>query len=185
MPTSDASRNRRALSNRLALIGERRDVLVTLTATIAAIDWISGPHISVGLLYLLPLILAAWGGRTRIALAIALTLPVVRLSYFVFDVWEPPGTLAHVVLNAIVRAGVLVAAVLLIRHARRAGELEREVAVLRGMLPICMYCKRVQNTEGVWQPVEQYVGERTDAAFTHRVCPYCTDTHRGVFLGSR
>ena len=169
---------------RMESIGGHPGVLIGLTATIAALDWLSGPHVSLGLLYLVPLTLAAWSGRAWLALVIALVLPVLWLSYFVFDVWEPPGTLAHVVLNAVVRAIVLVVVALLIRRARRVGELEREVARLRGMLPICMYCKRIQDGEGRWQPVEQYVGDRLDAAFTHRVCPYCTDTHRGVFLGS-
>jgi hypothetical protein len=164
-------------------IGGNPGVLIGLTVTIAALDWISGPHVSLGLLYLFPLSLAAWCGSARLALAIALALPVLRLSYFVFDVWEPPGTFAHVFLNAVVRAVVLVAVALLIRRARRVRELEREVAMLRGMLPICMYCKRIQDTEGRWQPVEQYVSDRSGAAFTHCVCPYCTDTHRGVFLG--
>ena len=169
---------------RMVSIGGHPGVLIGLTATIAALDWISGPHVSLGLLYLVPLTLAAWSGRARLALVIALALPVLRLSYFVFDVWEPTGTFAHVVLNAVVRAAVLLAVALLIRRARRVGELETEVARLRGMLPICMYCKRIQDGEGQWQPVEQYVGDRSDAAFTHRVCPYCTDAHRGVFLGS-
>jgi hypothetical protein len=174
----------RTLLDRLRSLGGNPGILIALTAPIAALDWLSGPHVSLGLLYLVPLTLAAWYGHTRLALAIAVVLPVLRLSYFVFDVWEPPGTFAHVVLNATVRAGVLVAAVYLIRHTRRAKELEREVVALRGMLPMCLYCKRIQTTEGNWQPVEQYVAERSDAAFTHRVCPYCTDTHRGVFLGS-
>lgn len=169
---------------RLTSMAGHPGILIGFTAMIVAVDRMSGPHVSLGLLYLVPLTLAAWYGRTRLALAIALALPVVRLSYFVFDVWEPPGTFAHVVLNAAVRAGVLVAAVYLITHARRARELERELARLRGMLPICMYCKRIETAEGSWQPVEQYVADRTDAAFTHRVCPYCTGTHRGVFLGS-
>ena len=170
--------------DRLVSLGGRPAVVIGLAVTIAALDWLSGPHVSFGLLYLLPLTLAALCGWTRLALVIALALPVIRLSYFVFDVWEPPGSFAHVVVNAVVRAGVLVLVILLIRRSRRAKELEREVAILRGILPICMYCKRIQDAEGQWQPVEQYVGERSDAAFTHRVCPYCTDTHRGVFLGA-
>lgn len=157
---------------------------LTLTATVAVVDLISGPHLSFGLLYLVPLAVAAWYGSTPIALTIAILLPMVRLSFFAFDLWEPPGTFAHVALNASVRAGILILIVLLIRRTRRAGELERELAVLRGMLPICMYCKRIQDAEGHWQPVEQFVGARSGAAFTHRVCPICTDTHRDVFLGS-
>jgi hypothetical protein len=174
----------RTLLERIESIGGRPSVLIAVTVTIAVLDRLAGPHVSLGVLYLVPLALAAWCGRTWLALAIALALPMARLSYFAFDVWEPPGTFAHVAVNAAVRLTALVFAALLIRRARRARELERELATLRGLLPICMYCKRIQDAGGQWHPVEQYLGERSDAAFTHRVCPYCTDTHRGVFLGS-
>jgi hypothetical protein len=188
MPTSTdpkpQGRDRLVTVHRLSGFAARPAVWVALTLAIAAVDYLVGPHVHVGLLYLLPLALAAWFGRTRIALAIAVALPIARLSYFVFDVWEPPGTFGNTVVNAAVRAGALALAVILIRRARRARELEREVVALRGLLPICMYCKRVQDVEGQWHSVEQYVAARSEAAFTHRVCPYCTDTHRDIFLGA-
>lgn len=48
-----------------------------------------------------------------------------------------------------------------------------EVRVLRGFLPICAHCKCIRDDRGGWQPVEKYVGERTDAKFSHGVCPDC------------
>jgi hypothetical protein len=173
----------RAWGERLPLMG-RPGAWIGLTLGLAALDYLSGPHVHLGLLYLVPLTLAAWYGRTQVALAIALALPIARLSYFVFDVWEPPGTLGDATLNAAVRTAVLTLVVMLLRRARRARELEREIAVLQGLLPICMYCKRIQDADGRWHSVEQYVAARSGAAFTHRVCPFCTDTHRTVFLGA-
>ena len=181
----NVTRHGRTLLDRIVALVRHPAVLIGAALAIAVIDWVAGPHISPGLLYLIPLGLAAWYGHTRIALAIALALPAMRLSYFAFDIWEPPGTFSHVVVNAVVRAAALGLAALLIHRTRQTRELEREVAALRGMLPICMYCKRIENDAGQWQPVEQYVAERTDASFTHRVCPYCTGTHRAVFLGAR
>lgn len=188
MPTSTdlkaQEQGRHAWGERLSEFAARPGVWIGLTVSVAALDYFSGPHLHLGLLYLLPLTLAAWYGRTRIALAIAVTLPIAPLSYFVFDVWEPPGALGLTAVNAVVRAVVLTLIVTLIRRAHRARELERDIAVLRGMLLICMCCKRIQDDDGRWHSVEQYVTARSDAAFTHRVCPFCTDTHRGVFLGA-
>ena len=168
----------------LRALAARPAVWVGLTVALAALDYLSGPYVQLGLLYLLPLGLAAWYGSLHWALAVAVVLPAVRLSYFAFDLWEPPGTFADVAVNATVRAAVLALVAVLIRRARQARELEREVAVLRGLLPICTYCKRVQDPEGRWHSVEQYVSARAEVAFTHRVCPLCTATHGRVFLGT-
>jgi len=48
-----------------------------------------------------------------------------------------------------------------------------ENRVLRGILPICMHCKQIRDDEGGWQEIERYVSERTDARFSHGVCPDC------------
>jgi CHASE3 domain sensor protein len=48
-----------------------------------------------------------------------------------------------------------------------------EVKTLSGLVPICGWCKKVRNDTGFWQSVEQYVGSRTDATFSHGICPEC------------
>jgi CheY-like chemotaxis protein len=61
----------------------------------------------------------------------------------------------------------------------RVQELEEalaEVKTLRGLLPICMYCKKVRDEREAWQAVEEYVSSRSDAQFSHGVCPGCWDT---------
>jgi len=57
------------------------------------------------------------------------------------------------------------------------GELKQalgEVRTLHGLLPICSNCKSVRNDEGYWERIEVYIGERSDAAFTHGICPECS-----------
>jgi PAS domain S-box-containing protein len=48
-----------------------------------------------------------------------------------------------------------------------------EVKVLQGILPICASCKRIRTEEGRWDAVESYVRERTNAEFSHGICPDC------------
>ncbi len=50
-----------------------------------------------------------------------------------------------------------------------------EINELRGYIPICANCKKVRDDEGYWQQVEQYISERTDAQFSHSLCPECTE----------
>lgn len=47
------------------------------------------------------------------------------------------------------------------------------VTTLRGLLPICSWCKSVRNDEGYWQRVEDYITAHSEAEFTHGICPRC------------
>lgn len=57
-----------------------------------------------------------------------------------------------------------------VHHLERA---LAEVKTLTGLLPICAWCKRVRDDSGYWNQVEEYVAKRTDAEFSHSVCPEC------------
>lgn len=64
------------------------------------------------------------------------------------------------------------------RLAQRVVDLEEalaQVKVLEGIIPICMYCKRVRNEKEYWEQVEQYVSKRSDARFSHGICPGCLE----------
>jgi phosphoserine phosphatase RsbU/P len=60
--------------------------------------------------------------------------------------------------------------------AERVKELESALArvkYLRGLLPICAYCKKIRNDQNYWQQVETYIAEHSDAQFSHSICPAC------------
>jgi K+-sensing histidine kinase KdpD len=48
-----------------------------------------------------------------------------------------------------------------------------EIKTLRGLLPICMYCKKIRTKEEKWVEVEEYVRKHTQAQFSHGLCPSC------------
>jgi sigma-B regulation protein RsbU (phosphoserine phosphatase) len=50
-----------------------------------------------------------------------------------------------------------------------------QVKQLKGLLPICMFCKKIRNDENYWQQVEQYLVEHTEADFSHSICPECLE----------
>jgi tetratricopeptide (TPR) repeat protein len=47
------------------------------------------------------------------------------------------------------------------------------VKTLRGLLPLCAWCKKVRNDEGYWRDLVDHVKEHTEAAITHGICPDC------------
>jgi integral membrane sensor domain MASE1 len=50
-----------------------------------------------------------------------------------------------------------------------------EVKTLRGFIPICAWCHKVRDDAGFWQQIEKYLDARTDATFSHSICPSCAD----------
>lgn len=48
-----------------------------------------------------------------------------------------------------------------------------EVRTLRGLLPICAWCKRIRSEDGTWHALEAYVTQHSDASFSHGICPNC------------
>jgi cytochrome c553 len=62
------------------------------------------------------------------------------------------------------------------RLSERVVELEAAamtVKQLQGLIPICSYCKRIRSRGDDWEQLESYISGRTDAHFTHGVCPTC------------
>lgn len=48
-----------------------------------------------------------------------------------------------------------------------------DIKQLRGMLPICMHCKKIRDDQGFWQQVEHYIEHHADVAFSHGICTDC------------
>lgn len=48
---------------------------------------------------------------------------------------------------------------------------QQHVPRLEGLLPICMYCKKIRDAAAAWTPIEAYVRDRSAATFSHGICP--------------
>ena len=48
-----------------------------------------------------------------------------------------------------------------------------EIKTLSGLVPICSHCKKIRDDKGYWNQIEKYIGERSDAQFSHGICPEC------------
>lgn len=64
--------------------------------------------------------------------------------------------------------------------ADRIEKLEEALATiksLKGLIPICAYCKKIRNDGDYWQQLEIYISEHSEAEFSHGICPDCFDNH--------
>jgi hypothetical protein len=55
----------------------------------------------------------------------------------------------------------------------RAETSEKHAQHLEGLLPICSHCKKIRDTHDHWHRIETYIRERSDAEFSHGICPDC------------
>lgn len=66
-------------------------------------------------------------------------------------------------------------------HSRMIDEIQHTI---QGLLPICMECKKIRMDGGdsgnqqAWKEIESYISQRTDARFSHGICPECLDKVR-------
>lgn len=60
-----------------------------------------------------------------------------------------------------------------LRVAERILNLQREVVQLSGLLPICVYCKRIRELDDQWEGLETYLAKRMETSVSHTICPSC------------
>jgi hypothetical protein len=53
----------------------------------------------------------------------------------------------------------------------------KEIRTLRGILPICSFCKKVRDDKGHWEPLDVYVHKYSEADISHGICPDCVKEH--------
>lgn len=58
---------------------------------------------------------------------------------------------------------------------RKTAQMRHQIRTLSGLLPICAWCKKVRDDRGYWDQLEHYVHSRTDASFSHSICPDCKE----------
>lgn len=67
----------------------------------------------------------------------------------------------------------------------RLEEALASIKTLKGLIPICAWCKKVRDDRGYWKQVEYYVEAHSDAVFTHGICPECVKTVSEEHYSSR
>jgi PAS domain S-box-containing protein len=52
-----------------------------------------------------------------------------------------------------------------------------ELKTLRGIIPVCSFCKKVRDDQGYWEQVEVYIRKNSEANVSHGICPDCLRQH--------
>ena len=153
---------------------------VVMGAGILLLDLFTGPVLKFPILFVLPVALSAWFCNVRLAYTLAGSLPLgtFLIGYYM----DAPTDIAAIVINMLIRMFVLG---LLAFFAATVVRLNRLVKVLRGRLPICMWCKSIRKVDGTWEKLEKYISDHSEADFTHGLCPVCMKNHYGEWMGKK
>ncbi len=52
-----------------------------------------------------------------------------------------------------------------------------EIKTLRGILPLCSFCKKIRDDKGYWEQVDVYIYKYSEADISHSICPDCAKEH--------
>ena len=166
----------------------RLKVLLTLLGLllvllIAYADYLTGFGANLSVFYLIPIALVVWFVGRQAGLAIAGMGAIAWLLADILTDQTLPTTFLPYWRAAMRLAFFLIVVYLL--SGRRQAEAEREkligelqeavgnVKTLRGLLPICMSCKKVRDDKGYWNQIEIFIRGHYEAAFSHSICPEC------------
>jgi len=59
------------------------------------------------------------------------------------------------------------------KAAQEFAQAQETVRILRGLLSICAWCKKIRNEAGNWEQLEFYIHNHSHAEFTHGICQEC------------
>ncbi|MFW2367708.1 MAG: GAF domain-containing protein [Desulforhopalus sp.] len=59
-----------------------------------------------------------------------------------------------------------------------------EIKILRGIVPVCSYCKNIRDQSGQWATFEKFFQAHSEAKFSHGICPNCLEKEAPDVYGS-
>lgn len=152
-----------------------------LACGIFAIDLLTPVGVAIGVLYTTLVLLAMWSPHRWFIFLVAAVVSVLAEVGFLLSPGDPNWMAVSNRLLSLFT--IWVAAILSYLHKRDQQERERlildlqdsldHIKTLRGLLPVCVSCKKVRNGQGYWKSIDTYVSERAEAQITHGICPDC------------
>ena len=163
--------------NRLLKHRKRLPVLwAGVAAGILALDYATGPEIAFPFFFLIPVSLAARFNGRGWGVVFAVLLPLARPCFHFF--WDSSWDWLNVLSNAVIRILVLTLAAILVDLITRQAQ---EIRVLKGVLPVCSFCKKIRTPNQQWEQMEAYISRHSEALFSHTLCPTCAEKYYKEF----
>jgi Four helix bundle sensory module for signal transduction len=91
------------------------------------------------------------------------------------------GVFLSVVIAIVASYRVIKAEKVLLEEKNKLQEAFNEIKTLRGIIPICSHCKKIRNDDGIWEKIEKYFDEHSEAKFSHGICPDCMTKYYSGF----
>lgn len=141
------------------------------------VDYLTGPVYNFPVLIAIPIALAAWyNGRI---FGIVIGLFILSGELYIISLWHDSISYMVLVIYITVRLLIMLSFIFLIDTISRQ---KKEIRILKGFLPICSFCKRIRDESGAWVEIERYIDARSEAKFSHSLCPECAKKYYGDFI---
>ncbi|HKT79498.1 MAG TPA: hypothetical protein VJP86_04720, partial [Vicinamibacterales bacterium] len=157
-------------------------VWVAMLGPALYVEYITGIYNAFPLVYVIPVTLAAYYSGRWAALMLAVTIPIAHLAFTLIE--QPAANLGSLVATTALRSSVVIfMALWFARLSEHERALRQEVQTLKGLLPICLFCKSIRNDAGEWERLEGFISRRSQTEFSHGICPSCHQTHYASLSG--
>ena len=155
------------------------------------IDWadcITGERYELFVFYLIPIAAATWyGGRAAgITLAIFSAAAWFQSDFLsqhhyslTIGSWDTVMRLISFLAIAVTLSWIRTDLLQLQAMNKKLTTAMAEIKQLEGILPMCMFCRKIRGADDHWISLERYVSEHSDAQISHGMCPGCYRKHYG------
>ncbi|MDH3328754.1 MAG: hypothetical protein OEM01_05920 [Desulfobulbaceae bacterium] len=94
---------------------------------------------------------------------------ILDMPHFLFGAAQTPINWIESLFESVIIAvvGVIIISI--------TSKLFEKMKYLEGILPVCASCKKIRDDKGSWHSIENYVRERSEAEFSHGICPECAE----------
>lgn len=102
-----------------------------------------------------------------------------EFNWFLVVEQSEQETVKHIFTTLLINIGIciIITAIVILLVKLSVDAYQSRIETLRGIVPICSYCKQIRDDKGYWNKVEAYVAKHTEAQFSHSICPSCMEQH--------
>ena len=88
-------------------------------------------------------------------------------------------TVAHIFKTLVINLAICILITIIVLFLINASvtKYQERIEKLRGIIPICSFCRQIRDDEGYWNQIEAYMEKYSDVDFSHSICPKCAKKH--------
>ena len=150
---------------------------LALSIAIFILDSLIPLGVAGGVPYILVVLVSLWSPRKKLPIYVAIGGSILTVIGF----YSSPagGELWKVIFNrSLALFAIWATAILSFQRKGIYEEKEKallDLKILSGLLPICASCKKIRDDKGYWNQIELYIRDRSEAEFSHGICPACAE----------